>query len=264
MLRLQRGPSLRALVYHDVPSQQLGNLRLQLEAVGRTHDFIDGPAFADLVRAGGSVGRRVVVTFDDGYVSQVAVAREVLDPLGIKGAFFVSTGFLEARTPVEQKTFLRENLLRTDVPDGDAPPHVGSMTWDDARELAANGHTIGSHTVSHLRLSKANADQVSNEITRSAEAIAGEVGSRVDLFAYPFGTVDSVDHRAIVAISGRYTACFSSVRGDNARTYSPYAILRETVDPGLSPQAVRLMLAGGFDFPYRRQVRRLQRVAGTG
>ncbi len=69
-----------------------------------------------------------VVTFDDGYTSNLTLALPILSALGVPASVFVIT-----------------ELVGTD----------GYMTWDQLRELTASGWvTVYSHTETHLKASE--------------------------------------------------------------------------------------------------------------
>lgn len=62
---------------------------------------------------------------------------------------------------------------------------AGSMlTWAQVKELAAEGWTIGSHTVSHLNVTLADPTEVERELVASCDAIAAHVGRPAVHFAY--------------------------------------------------------------------------------
>jgi peptidoglycan/xylan/chitin deacetylase (PgdA/CDA1 family) len=90
----------------------------------RAHAGVTGPGAAITTPA--SPGSRTVVslTFDDGDADQLAAA-QILHRYRLAGTFYIITG-------------------ATGTP--------GYLTRADLRQLAAAGNEIGSHTVSHLRL----------------------------------------------------------------------------------------------------------------
>jgi peptidoglycan/xylan/chitin deacetylase (PgdA/CDA1 family) len=62
----------------------------------------------------------------------------------------------------------------------------GSMlAWDEVRELARGGWTIGAHTVTHVNVALAAPDDAASEIAASRDTIAAAVGAPVVHFAYP-------------------------------------------------------------------------------
>lgn len=61
------------------------------------------------------------------------------------------------------------------------------MTWEQIRECARAGISIGSHTHSHPVLAQLSAEQQRAELARSKQLLEAELGARVRSVAYPFG-----------------------------------------------------------------------------
>ena len=61
------------------------------------------------------------------------------------------------------------------------------LTWDQVRELQQQGFEIGSHTVHHVLLNQAAADQVETELRDSRDHITAQLGNPPESFAYPNG-----------------------------------------------------------------------------
>ena len=89
--------------------------------------------------------------------------------------------------PGQQRCDLVDELAdRLDVTDF-TPLGGVMMTWDELREMHANGMTIGAHTVSHPNLPNTPADQALAEIEGSRDSIAAALRSPVAHFSYPNG-----------------------------------------------------------------------------
>lgn len=63
------------------------------------------------------------------------------------------------------------------------------LTWDQIREMSANGIEFGSHTVNHPILTRISLSEVMEELTASKRRIENELGKRILSFAYPNGGV---------------------------------------------------------------------------
>ncbi len=63
----------------------------------------------------------------------------------------------------------------------------GIMTWQQIRELAADGVSIGSQTETHLHMPDAGAARNRRDIERSNGRFITELGRAPELFAYPYG-----------------------------------------------------------------------------
>lgn len=107
--------------------------------------------------------RAVVLTFDDGYEDAYTHAFPLLHAYGLTGTFFVVTEWIDAHTP-------------------------GYLTWDQAREMAAGGMAIQSHTRSHPDLTDTcDYNCLVYQLLGSAETIEAEIGVRPHFFCYPGG-----------------------------------------------------------------------------
>jgi peptidoglycan/xylan/chitin deacetylase (PgdA/CDA1 family) len=85
------------------------------------------------------------------------------------------------------------------------------MNWDQVREMARAGVTIGAHSASHGHLPTMSARAIKGEIARSNKRFEKELGFKPQLFAYPYGEAG----RAVVAAAraAGYTASFSQYSG---------------------------------------------------
>ncbi|MEI6809901.1 MAG: polysaccharide deacetylase family protein, partial [bacterium] len=113
----------------------------------------------------------VSVTFDDGTENQVLVGAELLNQRGLKGSFYVITDSGN------------ETNLWNQWP----------TYWQDWATLAAQGHEIGSHTVSHQELTNRTVEEVRAELSISRQVIDSKIPSQICLtFSYPFGSNDAL------------------------------------------------------------------------
>ena len=134
----------------------------------------------------------VVITFDDGWVSNYEVAAPILDQLGFKATFFPMTGSVGTKN---------------------------HMTYEQLKELADRGHEIGSHSINHPNLPKpdpgetleAHQARIRSELVDSKQAIEQSTGKPVIALAYPHGTYDETV-MAMTQDAG-YRLAFSIDRG---------------------------------------------------
>lgn len=110
-------------------------------------------------------------SFDDGFKSQVDNAAPVLDKYGFKGTFYVIAGSL-----VDQG---QELIWRYG-------------TWDGFKQLADEGHEIGSHTMTHPDLTGLSKGDIYTqgtldyELYKSKQLIEQKIGHKVVTLGYPF------------------------------------------------------------------------------
>ncbi len=130
--------------------------------------------------------RAVGLSIDDAFLSLYAEGWPRLKAAGFPFTLFVATD------PVDQGTF-------------------GYMNWDQIREMARAGVTIGSQTASHLHMPKADPARNREELERSNKRFEEELGRRPLIFAYPYGE-SSMAVQAVVRETG-FKAAFGQHSG---------------------------------------------------
>ena len=106
--------------------------------------------------------RSVIITIDDAYSSVFNNAWPILKKYGLPFTLFVSTDVIDNKTP-------------------------GYMSWKEIRILRDNGVTIGSQTKSHPHMHNLNENQIVRELEFSNSRFVQEIGSKPEIFAYPYG-----------------------------------------------------------------------------
>lgn len=247
--------AFRILLFHDVPPARraaFAALAAGLHGAGR----LIGPAEAERrLRGEGEMVRGgpapVLITFDDGFASNAEVARDILDPLGIQALFFVCPGLVDMPAG-RRRDAIAANIFQGRVTAGDLPSELDLMGWDAIAALAAAGHTIGSHTLSHRRLAGLGPAERAEEVGGAARLLESRLGRCGDWFAYTFGDVDSIDPPGLAEIRRHHRWCRSGVRGLNGAATPPLTLRGDNVDLEASEAWRRMVLAGGLDPFYRR------------
>jgi peptidoglycan/xylan/chitin deacetylase (PgdA/CDA1 family) len=188
------------LCYHAISAQWVHRLAVSPDALERqlravlAQRYRPVPA-ADVVAGR---GRLLHVTFDDAFRS-VLDALPALERLGVPATVFASTALADGGLPFPVLT----RAEKGETSDGD----LRTLDWDGLRELADRGVEVGSHAVSHGRLTQMGDHELDRELRESRERIESELGRRCRFVAYPFG-----DHDERVAAAARaagYEAAFA-------------------------------------------------------
>ena len=168
-----------------------------------------GATFSEVVSGGGQ-DRLLAVTFDDAYRSVLALARPILDRLGMPATVFAPTDGVDAGGPLRWPGI--EQWL-----DGPYEAELLPMSWSELRMLADAGWEIGSHTETHPHLTQLDDATLLAELTRSKAACERSLELPCSSIAYPYGDVDArvvaatarAGYRAAAALPSRLDA-----RGD--------------------------------------------------
>lgn len=252
---------LRILLLHDTPAtalEALDRLAGWLKAQGR----LVGPEQAERWLAGDRAGLPAdpcLISFDDGFVSNLAAAR-VLERHGARGLFFVCPALMELPL-AEQRGAIAANIFDGSRAEPDLPATMRLMDWQEVASLAQAGHAIGNHTLRHRRLSLLSEAELEDEIGGAAALLARHCPGQVRWFAFPFGDIDSVTAAALRAAHRHHPFCRSGVRGANTASTHPLALRADHVDLDHPSAYVRLVAEGGLDVRYRDARTRLDAMA---
>ena len=81
---------LRVLLYHDIPAEKRDQFLDQLRRLKQRWGFITTEEFERIMKGDQPLrGRKLLLSFDDGFISNREVADSVLKQLDIKALFFV-------------------------------------------------------------------------------------------------------------------------------------------------------------------------------
>jgi peptidoglycan/xylan/chitin deacetylase (PgdA/CDA1 family) len=130
-------------------------------------------------RERGEASRLVGLTFDDGYRDFLTSALPVLERYGFTATLFIVAGLLGG-----------EN-------EWDDEPRLPLLDKDELREVRAHGIEIGSHGLSHVRLTGLDHATLRREVQDSRELLSGLLGEPVHGFCYPYGSLDGPAVRAV-------------------------------------------------------------------
>lgn len=127
--------------------------------------------------------RIMVVTFDDAYTSILRSGLPVLESLGVPGTVFVPTDAANAAGQMAWSELAQ-------WAGGEHEDELRCMSWDELRELSAQGWEIGSHTCSHPHLTEVSSAAAAEELRLSRAVCEERLQRPCAALAYPFGSYD--------------------------------------------------------------------------
>lgn len=129
--------------------------------------------------------------------------------------------FLEIRKlilslKVEEQKSLFKNLFEENGIDIFQYSKELTMSWDQIKTLSQDEIvTIGAHTTNHYNLKTLDAQTVKKEILDSKRRIEYMIGSRVEHFAFPFGSPNETGKREIeIAEKLNFKTCTTTMCGN--------------------------------------------------
>ena len=140
----------------------------------------------------------VLITFDDGYIDNYVNAFPILKKYGLRATIFIIPAF-------------------TGV-------YPGYMTWEQLKEMEANGITIESHTLTHPKLEELPDDEIRGELLNSKTLLEENLGHPIEFLAYPTGTYNL--HIAGIAQDIGYKGAFTIKYGIVDRGSNFFALER--------------------------------------
>jgi peptidoglycan/xylan/chitin deacetylase (PgdA/CDA1 family)/glycosyltransferase involved in cell wall biosynthesis len=120
----------------------------------------------------------------------------------------------------------------------------GHLTTTQIKALASEGFEIGSHSLSHPKLTKVSAEQQSDEIRNSRSELADLTGTVPQTFAYPYGYCDLATAR--LAEEAGYKAAMGVERGYAYLHSDSWTLPRFVIDGRWSLWRFRLILSSAI------------------
>ncbi len=133
------------------------------------------PEILTALKAGrGLPDRTIGLTFDGGFRSFYTDAWPRLREAGLPFTLFIATDTIDAGRD-------------------------GYMTWDQIRDIAGSGATVGTQTASHRLMPLLGRDANDRDIGKALRRLEEELGRRPQIFAYPYGAMSRAARAAVEA-----------------------------------------------------------------
>ena len=161
---------VRILTYHSVgdniPEDYLDYYNISPELFKKHMEFIAKNCHVIPLSEIKRHSHGVVVTFDDGYTNNLTVAAPIMEDLNIPFTVFPTVEFIQSNNDLY-------------------------LSVDQVVKLSTlNGVTIGSHCLTHSRLTQYDDQQLEQELVGSKVFLENLLGGNIDYLAYPYGDID--------------------------------------------------------------------------
>jgi len=244
--------------------------RRHVDALGRWFDFIHHDELLDRL-ARPKARPFCLLTFDDGKRSFATETAPELERLGVPAVIYVATQFLTDRTALwfDRRTAIRralgylppeierEVLIRlplasinerldracdkykvtVDMEDDD----VGPMSWDEARDLARRGFTIGAHSLRHAVLTCETEASALSDIEQSIAEVSSEIGTPCKSFAFPNGNYTARLARRALEAGANTVMTTDPMWADNS--FPPWRLPRVSLNGAHNRGAIELKMS---------------------
>ena len=238
---------LVVITLHDVPCNHYLWFEQFIQCMLKHYEFID-PFQLNNEFSDSNSQPKVLLSFDDGFYSNRTIAEKFLSKYGIKGVFFITEDFIGER---KSRKFMNETFYPNSPRQVFNRNESLPMSWSDVQWLVDHGHMIGAHTKSHPVLALINnPTRLITEVVSSADRMEDLVDTRINCFAFPFGTVASVNENTIALAKSRFDFVFSNVRGNVSESPSRGFMFRQNIVPGDYMSLTRAAIDGRLDWRY--------------
>ncbi|HOO37132.1 MAG TPA: polysaccharide deacetylase family protein [Deltaproteobacteria bacterium] len=144
--------------------------------------------------------KAVVITLDDGYLSEYTQAVPILKRHGYPFCIFVFTRSVGAHN---------------------------FMNWDQLKQIRSFGGEVGSHTHTHPHLVDSSAEEIEREMMTSRQILKEKLGFEPKWFAYPFGEYDNAIRAQ--GIKAGYKLLLTSDPGSVGENAMPDIVPRQAI-----------------------------------
>jgi len=169
----------------------------------------------------------IIISFDDGYLSNYEYGYKMLKDLEMKATIFVITSTMGA---TENVTY----------------PH---FSWEQAREMEKSGVVdIQSHSHSHREMQYLDALSLQRELRLSKYLIEKNLNKEVSVFAYPFGSFGGLTQN-LAGFAGYKLQCKVGDLGYNTKTSPLNELKRITVSGTTTDRGLITQINANLELP---------------
>lgn len=243
---------LIVLCMHSTPADQMNHFTEMLQFLTGHFKPISASDIPLYFSGKMSDGPFIMFTFDDGLKNNLHVAR-LLAKKNIGAMFFLVPDFISSEN---QEKYYRTNIRQAIDPSFDKiAEDFSAMNAADITELVSLGHSIGSHTMSHLLRVDSNREMVMREVVESRNVLQLDHGFTIDSFCSPIDSLFSINQLAKELINTHYRFHYTTFPGLNAMHKNPHLIFRRNIEVNWSLPKIKFAL-GRWDL--NRWVQRIQ------
>jgi len=230
---------LVVLTYHSVKPCQRDKFTKQMDQVIK----IGKPVFADMGKGTNKGTHYIAVTFDDGFHNFIDNALPSMFIRKIPATLFVPSGYL-GKSPGWIKNPAHENTNET------------LMSADQLKGLPFEMVKIGSHCITHPRLTSLNKEQVIKELSESKKQLESLLERNITLLSFPYD--DYNDEIVEIAKEAGYLHVFKDIPTYPISKTDSFLLGRISVSPEDLGIEYLLKLKGAYQWlPFAVKIKRI-------
>lgn len=222
---IKQGSTCRILLYHRVADVKddphllgvsVSNFTDQIDWLKKNCHIISLSKLFNQIKHNTLDSKSVCITFDDGYADNFYNALPVLKQFQVPATIFITSGMIDKRSPF----YWDENTHKKD--------QGRALNKIELEKLAKESLIeIGSHTITHPRLSTLSAIDQEIEIEGSKRELESIINKNISGFSYPFGTKKDYSKETVNIVKrANYKYACANFSGKATRFSNPYELPR--------------------------------------
>ena len=243
--------------YHSTYPKYENNFKRQLSFYKNYFDIVDESILINEYKIFKGSKPKIVLTFDDGHITNYNSAAKILDDFNIKASFFIPVNVINRRTEenisTENQVLLKNHNILSNLKEDiiNCYPRL-TMTWQNIIDLDKRGHFIGSHGCNHIRLSEElNNNQLNNEILESKKIIEEKLNKEINSFCWIIGDKKSYTKKASdVVYNSNYKLSFMTCAKPFDKDQNLLQIHRFNIEDYFSLARIYFILSGFYELMY--------------
>jgi peptidoglycan/xylan/chitin deacetylase (PgdA/CDA1 family) len=198
--------SIPVLNYHSIGITKGNTLVLDPKKLTQQMDFLAEQGYSPLTlsdfillleKKKSAPAKPVLLTFDDGYIDNYEQAMPILKRHGFPATIFISPGTIGQE---------------------------GKLNWKQIKEMHEAGWDIQPHGMTHPHLPELTAAEQKEEIMQSRRQIEQQLGTKADIFCYPYGEFNKQTLTILKEEGFRYA--FTIRQGRTTSSQDPFHLKR--------------------------------------
>ncbi|SEB53292.1 polysaccharide deacetylase family protein [Paenibacillus sp. GP183] len=198
--------SIPVLNYHSIGVTQGNTLVLDPKKLTQQMEYLAEQGYSPLTlsdfilmleKKKPAPAKPVLLTFDDGYIDNYEQAMPILKRHGFPATIFISPGTIGQE---------------------------GKVNWMQLKEMHEAGWDIQPHGMTHPHLPELTAAEQKGEITQSRRQIEQQLGTKADIFCYPYGEFNKQTLAILKEEGFRYA--FTIRQGRTTSSQDPFHLKR--------------------------------------
>lgn len=198
-------PKIQFLYFHHTFKDEIDGLRKLLNHLAKQNTFISYSEAVERVKSNKIDKSYICFSSDDGFKNNLENAK-ILTEFGIKCCYFICPQFIGEENE-EKLEAISSQKFHLSKP-------IEFLNWNEVEKMLTMGHEIGSHTMTHRRLSSLHSSELYAEIVEPKNILQSKLGIKEIHFAYPYGLATDITKEAIEMVNNcGYVSCASAIRG---------------------------------------------------